>query len=109
ERLAEHGRRLLRNDARPYQGHCRRGEGREAAAMACPAAGAAAVGNGSSEFLLMSEQTRNDQAEPQDEPQSELQAATPVPTFINIGERTNVTGSARVKKLTLDGDYTPAM
>src|SRR6187401_987757 len=30
-------------------------------------------------------------------------------TFINIGERTNVTGSARFKKLILDGDYTAAI
>ena len=26
-------------------------------------------------------------------------------TFINIGERTNVTGSARFKKLIMSGDY----
>ncbi|HEX4180192.1 MAG TPA: methionine synthase [Caulobacteraceae bacterium] len=31
------------------------------------------------------------------------------PTFINIGERTNVTGSARFKKLVVDGDYTAAL
>ena len=30
-------------------------------------------------------------------------------TFINIGERTNVTGSARFKKLVLEGDYTAAV
>jgi 5-methyltetrahydrofolate--homocysteine methyltransferase len=30
-------------------------------------------------------------------------------TFINIGERTNVTGSARFKKLILEGDYTAAI
>ena len=30
-------------------------------------------------------------------------------TFINIGERTNVTGSARFKKLILDGDYPAAV
>jgi len=29
--------------------------------------------------------------------------------FINIGERTNVTGSARFKKLILEGDYTAAV
>ncbi|MBV8412279.1 MAG: dihydropteroate synthase, partial [Alphaproteobacteria bacterium] len=32
-----------------------------------------------------------------------------VATFINIGERTNVTGSARFKKLILEGDYTSAI
>ena len=30
-------------------------------------------------------------------------------TFVNIGERTNVTGSAKFKKLILDGDYTAAV
>src|SRR6201988_1788306 len=30
-------------------------------------------------------------------------------TFINIGERTNVTGSAKFKKLVLEGDYTAAI
>src|SRR5581483_1382859 len=30
-------------------------------------------------------------------------------TFINIGERTNVTGSAKFKKLILDGDYAAAI
>ncbi|MEM7765956.1 MAG: methionine synthase [Pseudomonadota bacterium] len=30
-------------------------------------------------------------------------------TFVNIGERTNVTGSARFKKLVLAGDYTAAV
>ncbi len=30
-------------------------------------------------------------------------------TFINIGERTNVTGSARFKKLVLEGNYTAAI
>jgi 5-methyltetrahydrofolate--homocysteine methyltransferase len=31
------------------------------------------------------------------------------PTFVNIGERTNVTGSARFRKLITDGDYTAAL
>ena len=30
-------------------------------------------------------------------------------TFINIGERTNVTGSARFKRLILEGDYETAL
>ncbi|GGW73839.1 methionine synthase [Alteromonas halophila] len=33
----------------------------------------------------------------------------PIATFINIGERTNVTGSARFKRLILDGDYETAL
>jgi 5-methyltetrahydrofolate--homocysteine methyltransferase len=31
------------------------------------------------------------------------------PVFVNIGERTNVTGSAKFKKLIVDGDYTAAL
>ena len=72
-------------------------KGVQAAAVARPAAGAAALGHGSGEFLLMSVQ-END--EPRDAPRA---------TFINIGERTNVTGSARFKKLILEGDYTAAI
>ena len=33
----------------------------------------------------------------------------PVPTFVNIGERTNVTGSAAFKKLIMAGDYARAV
>ncbi len=32
-----------------------------------------------------------------------------IATFINIGERTNVTGSAKFKNLIMDGDYTAAL
>ena len=31
------------------------------------------------------------------------------PVFVNIGERTNVTGSARFKKLVVEGDYAAAL
>ncbi|MGH7022063.1 MAG: dihydropteroate synthase, partial [Caulobacteraceae bacterium] len=31
------------------------------------------------------------------------------PTFVNIGERTNVTGSARFRKLVGEGDYAAAL
>ncbi|WP_282008899.1 dihydropteroate synthase, partial [Brevundimonas aveniformis] len=31
------------------------------------------------------------------------------PTFINVGERTNVTGSARFRKLVVAGDYAAAL
>ena len=31
------------------------------------------------------------------------------PVFVNIGERTNVTGSAKFKKLIVEGDYTAAL
>jgi cobalamin-dependent methionine synthase I len=40
---------------------------------------------------------------------SEEVNSVPRATFINIGERTNVTGSARFKKLILDGDYATAV
>ncbi len=33
----------------------------------------------------------------------------PRPLFVNIGERTNVTGSAKFRKLVADGDYTGAL
>jgi len=32
-----------------------------------------------------------------------------IPTFVNIGERTNVTGSARFRKLVAEGDYAAAL
>ena len=31
------------------------------------------------------------------------------PVFVNIGERTNVTGSAKFKKLVIEGDYPAAL
>lgn len=31
------------------------------------------------------------------------------PTFINVGERTNVTGSAKFRKLVVEGDYSAAL
>ena len=31
------------------------------------------------------------------------------PVFINVGERTNVTGSAKFKKLIVEGDYSAAL
>ena len=38
-----------------------------------------------------------------------MQPETRIASFINIGERTNVTGSAAFKKLILNGDYTAAV
>ena len=35
--------------------------------------------------------------------------STGVASFINIGERTNVTGSAKFKKLIMDDDYATAL
>ncbi len=42
-------------------------------------------------------------------PRSNAGADDSVATFINIGERTNVTGSAKFKKLILDGDFESAL
>src|SRR5262249_60796084 len=36
-------------------------------------------------------------------------ALTPEIPFVNVGERTNVTGSARFRKLIKNGDYTAAL
>jgi 5-methyltetrahydrofolate--homocysteine methyltransferase len=41
------------------------------------------------------------------EPEDALQVSTA--SFVNIGERTNVTGSAKFKKLVMAGDYTAAV
>jgi cobalamin-dependent methionine synthase I len=38
----------------------------------------------------------------------ETASASASSTFVNIGERTNVTGSARFKKLVMAGDYAAA-
>ena len=43
------------------------------------------------------------------EPASEPASAAASSTFVNIGERTNVTGSARFKKLVMAGDYAAAV
>ena len=34
---------------------------------------------------------------------------SPTPTFVNVGERTNVTGSAKFRKLIKSGDYEAAV
>jgi 5-methyltetrahydrofolate--homocysteine methyltransferase len=46
---------------------------------------------------------------PQGEAEREAARPSMRPTFINIGERTNVTGSARFRKLISDGDYGAAL
>ena len=40
---------------------------------------------------------------------TDLSPAVPTAMFVNIGERTNVTGSAKFKKLILSGDYNAAL
>ena len=43
------------------------------------------------------------------EREEDAPAAAASSTFVNIGERTNVTGSARFKKLVMGGDYAAAV
>ena len=38
-----------------------------------------------------------------------IDQAPPTATFVNVGERTNVTGSAKFKKLILNGDFNAAL
>ena len=97
ERLDQRGRRLLRYHARPHQGDRRGGQRHHAAHLACPATRAASQWHGTGEFLLMAQDFDTDSK------------PAPRAMFINIGERTNVTGSARFKKLILEGDYTAAI
>ena len=85
ERLAEHRRRLLRDHAAAHQSDCRSG------ARDCRRA-----------------------VPPTVEPYtrlSGLEALTlrPETNFVNIGERTNVTGSPKFAKLILAGDYEEAL
>ena len=87
-RPRQHRRRLLRHDARPHPGHRRGGRGRSAAAS--PGARPRAC------------------AFPASSPSSSLMTASTA-TFVNIGERTNVTGSAKFRKLITAGDYTAAL
>ena len=42
-------------------------------------------------------------------PSEELASEAAVATFVNVGERTNVTGSAKFKKLVMAGDYAAAV
>src|SRR5690606_37011902 len=92
-RPAQPGRRLLRH----HPGAHRRDRGGGGGAAA--ARGARAGGGGMS--AVLSRNTRLSGLEP-------LQI-TPESNFINVGERTNVTGSARFKKLILEGRFDEAV
>ena len=81
-RARQHRRRLLRHDAGPYP-RDRRGGARQGAAHSRPSAPRALRLSGLEPFTL-----------------------TPDIPFVNVGERTNVTGSARFRKLVTAGDYT---
>jgi 5-methyltetrahydrofolate--homocysteine methyltransferase len=84
ERLAQHRGRLLRDDAGAHPRHRGRGAGRAAARA------------------------------PEVEPYTRLSGwdaltLRPDTNFVNVGERTNVTGSPRFSKLILAGDYEQAV
>jgi len=82
--LAEHHRRLLRHDAPAHRGH--RGSRARIRAPRHPVPGADAAAERARAFYR-----------------------SPEIPFINIGERTNVTGSPRFSKLILAGDYDAAL
>jgi hypothetical protein len=84
-RASQHRRRLLRHHAGPHQGHRRGRRG-----MAAP------------------------RQAPEIEPACRLSGLEPCNItadsfFVNVGERTNVTGSARFKRLIKEGDYDTAL
>ena len=86
ERLAEHRRRLLRHDARRTSARSPR---------RCAGVRAARAAARSSRY------TRFSGLEPL--------TIRPDTNFVNIGERTNVTGSPKFAKLILAGDYEEAL
>ena len=85
QRLAQHRRRLLRHHARAHPRHGGRGARR----------GAATPGR----------------ARPRrcDSPGSSRSTSTDASLFVNVGERTNVTGSRAFARLVLAGDYADAL
>jgi 5-methyltetrahydrofolate--homocysteine methyltransferase len=85
----EHRRRLLRHHARPYPRHRRGGRGQGAAA------GPRAARRLRLSGLELFEADAGGRG-------------MSTGRFINIGERTNVTGSAKFKKLIMNGDYPAA-
>ena len=90
-RHRQHPRRLLRHDAGSHP-PCGAGGGRAGAARSGGARGGDAAFGPGAAF-----------------PPSRGRGAGMRPVFINIGERTNVTGSAKFKKLVVEGDYPAAL
>src|SRR5690606_31595875 len=93
-RPAQPGRRLLRHHARPYQGDCRGGPWRAATSAAGMRAGAGGMS-------LVPRHTVLSGLEPL--------VITPELNFINVGERTNVTGSAQFRKMIKEGRFEDAV
>ena len=96
ERLGEHRRRLLRHDARSHRGDRRGGRRacRRAASTALDAGRQRIVGRASTQFTQFAG--------------LETLTIRPDSNFQMIGERTNVTGSARFARLIRAGDYAEA-
>ena len=104
QRLAEHGRRLLRNDAGTYSGVCRNGF------RASAAVGAANNAGKSDRFHARG--IRDPQSASRNYPRlSGLEPLniTPEFGFVVIGERTNVTGSPKFSRAILAGDFDGAV
>ena len=85
QRAGQHRRRLLRHDGRAHRGDRRRRQG-GGAAGACPRSPPAMRLSGLEPVTITDESL-----------------------FVNVGERTNITGSARFRKLIKDGDYDAAL
>ncbi len=85
ERLRQHRRRLLRHDAGAHRAHC---------ARPSPACRRAAAGASSARCRLSGLEPLN---------------IGPDSLFVNVGERTNVTGSAKFRKLIEADDYDGAL
>src|SRR5688572_18264990 len=89
-RVGQCCRRLLRNHPRPYRRNRLGGSRRRAA---CGPQG----------------KSRDHARRPRADGPGGVNRASAGARFVNIGERTNVTGSARFKKLILAGDYDAAV
>jgi 5-methyltetrahydrofolate--homocysteine methyltransferase len=59
--------------------------------------------------MAQSNQTERPSPQPSPAKAGEGEGAASTATFVNIGERTNVTGSARFKKLVMDDDFAAAV
>src|SRR5687767_7540936 len=102
----QHRRRLLRHDAEAYRRHRRGGEALPAAR--CPDGDTGhAIGRHRPDDLGgltgMNSMRTSALAVAASE-DADAVTAPAVATFVNIGERTNVTGSAKFKKLVMAGD-----
>ena len=99
-RARQHRRRLLRNDAGAHSRDRRRGRRTSAAPGPGGQADAAAV---------RARTVRRGLSRSRSEQQMSATASDTLATFIHIGERTNVAGSARFKRLIQAGDYETAL